>query len=156
MDRILEFASNHPVLVPLLIVSFFVAIFSELRRKATGLFNIDANQAVSLINNGAAVIDMRSSEAFGRGHIVNARNIPRDEIDAKIPSLSDLKSKPVIAVCDSGASSFRVVTSLRQQGFDSVYNLKGGMTSWSQEGLPVVTGKKTKSKSGKGKQKKRA
>ena len=35
---------------------------------------------------------------------------------------------------------------LQQAGFESVYNLKGGMNGWTQAGLPVVTGKKTKSK----------
>lgn len=156
MERILEFASSHPVLVPLLMVSFFVAIFTELRRKATGLVNIDANQAVKLINNEAVVIDLRSTEAFSRGHIVNARNIPSDELDSKVASLGQFKSKPVVTVCDTGVSSLRIVKSLQEKGFESVYSLKGGMTGWSQEGLPVVTGKKTKSKPAKGKQKKRA
>ena len=31
------------------------------------------------------------------------------------------------------------------------YSLKQGMTGWTQAGLPVVTGKKTKSKADKGK-----
>jgi 3-mercaptopyruvate sulfurtransferase SseA len=35
---------------------------------------------------------------------------------------------------------------MRKSGFESVYGLKGGMSAWSQAGLPVVTGKKTKSK----------
>lgn len=156
MERILEFASSHPVLVSLLMVSFFVAIFTELRRKATGLVNIDASQAVKLINNDAVVIDLRSAEAFSRGHIVNARNIPGDELEGKVASLGQFKSKPIVTVCDSGVSSLRIVSSLQQKGFESVYSLKGGMTGWSQEGLPVVTGKKTKSKPAKGKQKKRA
>jgi len=52
-----------------------------------------------------------------------------------------------------GGSSNKAVDSLRKTGFESVYGLKGGMTAWTQAGLPVVTGKKTKSK-GKGKNKK--
>ena len=86
---------------------------------------------------------------IARGNNVNARSIPSDELDAKMSSLD--KSKPVIAVCDSGISSTRAVNTLRQQGFESVYGLKGGMNGWSQAGLPVVTGKKTKSKAAKGK-----
>ena len=86
-----------------------------------------------------------------RGHIVNARNIPTDELESRLESLSEYKSKPIVAVCDAGISSTRVVNTLRQNGFESAYGLKGGMTGWSQAGLPVVTGKKTKSKSGKNK-----
>lgn len=151
MDRILEFTSNHTLLVAGLLISFFVVVFSELRRKAGGVANVDATDAVKLINNDAVVVDLRSAESFGGGHIVNARNIPFDELQARMSSLDKFKSKPVVTVCDAGNSSLRVVHTLRQAGFESVYSLKGGMTGWSQAGFPVVTGKKTKSKSEKGK-----
>ena len=151
MDKILEFAGSNVLLVSALMVSFFVVIFTELRRKASGLINIDAADAVKLINNDAVVVDLRSSDAHSRGHIVNARSIPSDELDAKLSTLEQYKSTPVLAVCESGVSSTRSVNTLRQKGFESVYGLKGGMAGWTQAGLPVVTGKKTKSKSGKGK-----
>ncbi len=151
MDKFLQFAGAHPLLVSALTASFLLLIFTELRRKATGLIDVEAADAVKLINNDAVVIDMRSSEAFGRGHIVNARNIPTDELDAKLGSLEQLKSKPIVTVCDTGVSSRRAVAALRQKGLESVYSLKGGMTGWSQAGLPVVTGKKTRPKGGKGK-----
>ncbi|RZV34911.1 MAG: rhodanese-like domain-containing protein [Chromatiales bacterium] len=151
MDKILEFAGNHPLLVSALMVSFFVAVFMELRRKASGTINVDTSDAVKLINNDAVILDLRSADAYGRGHIVNARSIPHDELEAKIATVTKDKARPIIAVCDNGISSTRSVNFLRQQGYESVYGLKGGMNGWSQAGLPVVTGKKTKSKSGKGK-----
>ena len=83
MDRFLEFSDNHKLLVFALLVSFFVLVFSELRRKAAGLINIEAAEAVKLINSDAAVIDLRSAEAYSRGHIVNAKNIPFDEFEAR-------------------------------------------------------------------------
>ena len=42
MDKILEFTSNHVLLVSALMISFFVLVFSELRRKASGLVNVEA------------------------------------------------------------------------------------------------------------------
>jgi len=146
MDIFLEFTGNHTVLVLALVVSFFVLIFSELRRKANGHVAVDPTDAVSLINNDATVIDLRSADAYGRGHIVNARNIPFDEVEANHDALAKFMNKPIVAVCDSGISSNKAVASLRKSGFESVYGLKGGMNAWSQAGLPVVTGKKTKSK----------
>ena len=146
MDKLVEFTSNHTLLVLALMVSFFVVVFSELRRKASGLVNIEATAAVNLINNDAVVIDLRSVDAFSKGHIVSARNIPSDELDAKIGNLGMMKSKTIVAVCDAGIASSKAVNTLRAAGFDSVYGIKGGMTGWSQTGLPVVTGKKTKSK----------
>jgi len=146
MDTFLEFTRNNTVLVVALMISFFVLVFSELRRKTTGLIAVDPTGAVGLINNDATVIDLRSAEAFARGHIVNARNIPFDEFSANEDAIAQFKNGPIIAVCDSGVSSNKAVASLRNSGFESVYNLKGGMNAWSQAGLPVVTGKKTKSK----------
>lgn len=144
MDRYLEFAGNHPFLLLALTVSFFLLIFSELRRKASGLINLEATDAVKLINNDAAVIDLRRADAHGRGHIVNAKSVPFDELPAKMGTLA--KDKPLIAVCDAGITSNKAIKTLREAGFESAYGLKGGMAAWSQEGLPVVTGKKTKSK----------
>ena len=146
MDRILEFAGAHPLLVFALLTSFLLVVFSEIRRKASNLMSVESTDAVKLINNDATVIDLRSNESFARGHIVNARNVPLDELSAKLDKLTSLKDKPVLAVCEMGVSSTKAVNTLRQAGFESVYNLKGGMNGWSQAGLPVVTGKKTKSK----------
>ena len=153
MDKILEFTSNHVLLVSALLISFFILVFSELRRKAGGLVNVETGEAVRLINNDGIVIDIRSSDAFARGHIVNAKNIPSDEMDGKISQIDKFKAKPIVAVCDNGITSTKVVTTLRNAGFESVYNLKGGMNGWTQAGLPVVTGKKTRSKANKQKKK---
>lgn len=146
MERLLEFTGNHTLLVSALMISFFVLVFSELRRKATAVSAVDPSTAVRLINDDAAIIDLRSSEAFGRGHIVNARNIPMDELETRMEKLGRLKDKPVVTVCDAGMTSGRALATLKAAGFDSVYNLKGGMNAWTQAGMPVVSGKKTKSK----------
>ena len=146
MDRLVEFSGNHILLSLALLVSFFLLVASELRRKASGLTNVDPHDAVSLINAEAVVIDLRNAEAYSRGHIVNSRNIPFDEFDVNRDKVSKLKGKSVIAVCDTGISSTKAVGVLRKAGFESVFGLKGGMAAWSSAGLPVVTGKKTKSK----------
>jgi rhodanese-related sulfurtransferase len=149
MDKFILFAGDHPVMVTALLASFFLVVFSELRRKASGLINIEPGDVVRLINNDGVVIDLRNPDSYARGHIVNARNMQHDELDTRAKSLD--KSKPVVAVCDNGISSTRAVKALREQGFETVFGLKGGMNGWMQAGLPVVSGKKTKSKSAKGK-----
>ena len=101
---------------------------------------------MKLINNDAVIIDIRSPEAFAKGHIVNARNIPMDELDANQEKIDRLGSKPILAVCDAGMSSTRAVDSLRKAGLETVYGLKGGITAWTQANLPLVTSKKTKRK----------
>lgn len=153
MDKLLEFTSNNTLLVLALMISFFVVIFTELRRKASGLVNIEPVAAVQLINNNGIVIDLRGAEAFARGHIVGARNIPADELDEKLNQLQPFRSQPIVAVCEAGSTSTKAVEKLRSAGFESVYGLKGGMAGWGNAGLPVVTGKKTKVKAKKARKK---
>lgn len=146
MDAYLEFASNHVILVTALMISFFMVIFTELRRKASGITSVEPQAAVGLINNDAAIIDLRSADAFARGHIVGARNIPFDELEANQSKIDALKDKPILTVCDAGMTSGRAVTSLKKAGIERVYGLKGGISAWTQANLPLVTNKKTKSK----------
>jgi len=146
MEQLLEFTSENTVLVVLLTISFFVLIFSELRRKASGMVAVEPAAAVALINNDGIVVDLRSKEAYDSGHIVNAKNIPFDELEANQARIESFKNKPVVAVCDAGNTSNKAVASLRDAGFVSAYGLKGGMNAWKQAGMPIVTGKKTKSK----------
>lgn len=147
MDTYLEFAGNHPLLVGALVFSFFLLIFTELQRKARGLTNVEPQDAVKLINSDAVVIDLRSAEAFARGHIVNAKNIPFDELQANQEKIAKYAKKPIVAVCDAGLTSGKVVDSMRKAGAENVYGLKGGINAWTQANLPLVTAKKTKKKS---------
>lgn len=55
-----------------------------------------------LISKGAIVVDVRTQDEFKSGHIQGSKNIPLNEISAK---LDVLKGKEVILVCRSGARS---------------------------------------------------
>ena len=147
MNTYLEFAGNHPLLVGALVFSFFLLVFTELQRKARGLTNVEPQDAFKLINSDAVVIDLRNAEAFARGHIVNAKNIPFDELQANKDKIAKYAKKAIVAVCDGGMTSGKVVDSLRKSGIENVYGLKGGINAWTQANLPLVTAKKTKSKS---------
>ncbi len=146
MEQYLEFTANHPLLVGALLLSFFLVIFSEVRRKARGVMNLEPQDAVKLINADAVVLDLRSAEAFARGHIVNARNVPADELDAKSAVIEKFKSRPIVAVCEAGMTSSRTVDKLRKAGLENVFGLRGGMNAWQQASLPLVTSKKTRKK----------
>ena len=140
METYLEFSANHPILVTLLVFSFFLLVFSELRRKASGIMNVEPADAVKLINADAVVIDIRSNESFSRGHIVNAKNIPSDELSAQGDKMKKYGERPILAVCDAGMLSSRAVANLRKAGMDNVYGLKGGITAWTQELTARVSG----------------
>jgi rhodanese-related sulfurtransferase len=146
MEQYLEFTANHPLLVGALLLSFFLVVFSELKRRARGITSLEPQDAVKLINADAVVIDLRSPEAFAKGHIVNARNIPADELGEKSAVLEKFRSRPIVTVCDAGMTSGRTVDKLRKSGLENVFGLRGGIAAWQQASLPLVTSQKTKKK----------
>lgn len=146
MEQLAEFAGNHELLVTGLLASFFLVVFTELHRKSRGMVAVGPVEAVKLINGDAAVIDLRSAEAYAKGHIVNARHIPSEELEDSTEQLERLKSKPLVVVCENGMSSGRAATRLRKAGFEQVYALRGGLAAWRAENLPLVGGRKRKSK----------
>jgi rhodanese-related sulfurtransferase len=146
MEQYLEFTANHPLLIGALLLSFFLVVFSELKRRARGVVSLEPQDAVKLINADAVVIDLRSPEAFAKGHIVNARNIPADELGEKSAVLEKFRSRPIVTVCDAGMTSSRTVDKLRKSGLENVFGLRGGIATWQQASLPLVTSQKTKKK----------
>lgn len=136
MDRLLEFTNNHPLLVAGTIMMALAVIFYELRIRTRGLVAIGTAQAVQLINNGARVVDVREQPQFDAGHIVGAVRAAPDALagDKRLK-----KNRPVIVVCDNGMNSGRCIDQLRGAGFDSAYSLRGGLSAWQQDNLPLVS-----------------
>jgi len=100
-------------------------------------------QATLKINReDAIVIDVREQNEFIKGHIPNARHIPLGAIEQRASELDAHKDKPVILCCAMGSRSASAAQTLRKLGFEQVFNLQGGMSSWQQAGQPVSTKRK--------------
>ncbi|MCC5867908.1 MAG: rhodanese-like domain-containing protein [Gammaproteobacteria bacterium] len=138
MERIFEFSGNHPFLVTALVVMILLVAFHEFRRRAQGASSVTTADAVRLINRGAVVVDVRDAAAFTAGHIVNARHHPAASLKDNPESLAKLRKKTLLLVCDNATISGRAAGELRQQGFEQVFNLRGGLSAWRQENLPLV------------------
>ena len=74
-----------------------------------------------LLNDGATVIDVRSSWEFADGHVDGALNIPLDEIPQRIEEIKDLNS-PLLLYCQSGNRSGMACGILQQFGIAKVHN----------------------------------
>lgn len=144
MDRLIEFSGKHPILMLGLLASFFLLVFTEIQRKKRGLSDLTPLDAVRLINNDAIVVDVRNPESYAKGHIVNSRNIPMDQLDGSKERLSGIGDQAILAVDDNGLSANRAAARLRDAGFSNVFSLRGGISAWQQESLPLVTGRKKK------------
>lgn len=138
MDQLVEFTNAHPLLMTGTVLMVLAVLFYEIRLKATNVAAISAGQAVRLINQGGRVVDVRETPQFNAGHIVDATNIPASQISAELPK--KLKnSKSLILVCETGAKSGPCVAALRKAGLENTFSLRGGLTAWQQDNLPLVT-----------------
>jgi len=67
---------------------------------------------------------------------VASRNIPLAGIPDAIDELDPAQS--IVCICHHGVRSLQAVAFLERQGFESVYNLAGGIDAWSLQVDPRV------------------
>jgi len=96
---------------------------------------IIANEIKDNLNNDKyLVLDIRSESWFEYGHIKNAENVKSSELlnyfeNEITPSNYD----KITIVCYSGQSAGYYASLLRLAGYNNVFNLKWGMSSWADE-----------------------
>jgi phage shock protein E len=86
----------------------------------------DPAAARKLIGAGAVVLDVRSADEYGAGHLPNATNIPVDELAGRLDEVAkltggDLK-KPVVVYCASGHRAGKAQQVLDGAGYAQVVN----------------------------------
>lgn len=138
MAQLAEFTGNHPFLVMAFLIVAFLFFWTVLKEQSSQLKVINPDQLTRLVNQqNAQVIDTRATENFTAGHIVNAINIPMAEFDQAEKKLAKLKNKPVVVYCQVGRTSMKACQQLEKQGFEQVFNLKGGLNAWVNDKLPL-------------------
>ena len=81
------------------------------------------------------VLDVREPHEYEVANI-GVRLIPLGELPQR---LAELEQDDILAIhCKTGARSARAVKLLQDAGFQNVYNVKGGITAWSEEIDPSV------------------
>lgn len=73
------------------------------------------------------IIDVRSAEAYAKGHIPTAVNIPSAEIMKRLKELK--KSQYLIFYCESGGQAHRVMEQLKDKGYTRMLNW-GAFSRW--------------------------
>jgi rhodanese-related sulfurtransferase len=136
MEQLIEFIGNHITLFIALAVASALLVQNLLAGSGAGY--IDTARVTELINrDDAVVVDVRPMADFAGGHIINALNIPIGSFKNQITQLEKHRSRPIIITCRSGVQSSAAYKALRKEGFEQVYELRGGMLSWQGANLPV-------------------
>ena len=101
---------------------------------------IGTDEAKSMIEAGAHVIDVRRPDEWHRGHIPNATLVPLDGIYSFGEALKDLRlpeDEDVIFVCAVGQRSAIASEIALVAGLKKVYNLANGMNGWFMRQYPI-------------------
>ena len=103
-----------------------------------GYENMDVNAfAARITNPDVVLLDVRTAEEFGEGHLTNALNINVKEEGFVEKAKSTLPTDKTIAVyCRGGKRSANAAAMLAKEGF-KVVNLLGGITAWKDAEMPV-------------------
>jgi rhodanese-related sulfurtransferase len=87
--------------------------------------------------NGPRVIDLRSGDDYGAGHIPGALHVPINRLSSRPGFVPD--DRPVIVYSESGGQDEQenqAVQLLKDQGIEASV-LEGGYLAWVNAGLPV-------------------
>ncbi len=139
MERVVEFAGNHPELFLALAVISALLAWSFIRSHFQGWRGVAPAEATLLINHeDAVVLDIREQSELQDGYILNSVHVPLSQVKDAVGRLEKYKGRPVVVSCRSGSRSNIACSTLSKHGFEEIYNLKGGILAWRNANLPLV------------------
>ncbi len=101
-------------------------------------YEISAADAAALLReNKAKLIDVREPWEVATAHVEGALTMPMGEVPARAHQELD-PDEHVVVFCHAGVRSMNVTVWLRNQGFENVQSLRGGIDAWSREVDPQV------------------
>jgi len=97
-------------------------------------FEVSTTELKSLLDGGVDVtlLDVREPWEHQASRIAGSKHIPMGEVPARFNQELDPESH-IVVVCHHGVRSLNVTAWLRQQGFEKVQSLRGGIDRWARE-----------------------
>lgn len=92
------------------------------------------NELEQLDPANSVLIDVRTPMEFGLGSIKGAVNLPVDDLRERLDEVP--QGKMIVVFCGTGHRSYFASRILAQKGFDEVYNLSGGFSTFEQAHQP--------------------
>ena len=96
---------------------------------------ISVNEAYSMYQNGAFVLDVRTQEEWNEFHAPNTTLIPLDQLASRLSEVP--RDRQIVVVCRSGNRSQQGRDILINAGFEQVTSMTGGLNDWRASGYPV-------------------
>ena len=141
MEQFLVFLQKNPLHLMLFgtaVITGGMLIWPLINRLFRPGNEVGVIEAVQLINRrDAVVVDVREDAEYATGHIANARHVPLAQFADRIKELEKFKSRPIITYCRSGGRAASAAGMLRNNGFNEVFMLRGGISAWQQASMPL-------------------
>jgi rhodanese-related sulfurtransferase len=101
-------------------------------------YEISAAEAAGLLKEGhARLIDVREPWEFQTAHIDGTVLMPMGDVPARAHQELDPEERLVV-MCHHGVRSMNVTVWLRNQGFEQVHSMRGGIDAWSADVDPSI------------------
>lgn len=94
--------------------------------------NINGAEAEKIMKDAKdiLILDVRDTNEYNEGHIVDAINIPVDEVEKRVGELDSFKDKTVLVYCKSGKRSITASELLVKNEFKDVTNIEDGISEY--------------------------
>jgi rhodanese-related sulfurtransferase len=102
-------------------------------------YEIAPEELKALRDAGSEVVllDVREPWEFDAARIEGSKHIPMGDVPARFNQELD-PEEHIVVVCHHGVRSMNVTAWLRQQGFEKVQSLRGGIDRWARQVDPNV------------------
>jgi len=102
-------------------------------------FEISVGQVNALKKRGEAfmLLDVREPWEWEKAHIEGAKHMQLGEVPTRAHQEID-PEEYVIVFCNHGMRSLSVTNWLRQQGFEKVQSMRGGIDGWARTVDPKI------------------
>ena len=109
----------------------FKIIRKKLFKRSMDFYEISIEELKLKQNQGAIIIDVRSSQEYNEGHLSGAINIPYYELKKNINSIIKDRNKEIVIYCQEGVRGKQAYKILKKYKFEKVYNLYKGLENWN-------------------------
>jgi rhodanese-related sulfurtransferase len=92
---------------------------------------ISPEKVKSLARDGFTLLDVREGWECEIASIAGSKHIPMGELPSRAHQELD-PGKHIVVLCHHGVRSMTVTNWLRQQGFETVQSMRGGIELWSR------------------------
>ena len=136
MDRFIEVVGNHIELSALFV--FFLAALWWSERSRSGRSLSPAEVTRILNSEEGVVVDIREKKEYSEGFITGSLHIPYGSLKERSSELEKYREKDIVLVDKMGQHSGAAGKILREQGFEKIARLSGGISEWKNSNMPLV------------------